>query len=423
MSFQLLDYQRTTVDFGKRTNYALYALEPGLGKSLCALTTAIETKSKTLIIVPTYLALNWKDEIKKFYPEKNVAVLPNKKDFYRPFDDDFIIITYSFLSEAEILFEWADMVVFDECHYLKDAKTKRSEAAHRLVYENSIKRLILLTGTPILNRVYELHSLLSLLHYDPRVEESPFLQKFPTYVHFANHFSFLSEKEIYRGKRKVTIQEWSGSKNTKELQDILSKVMIRFKSEDVLNLPPSEDIHIRVSDVSDEKLLDAFNAFQAIEGNNSVVGGVKRDAAIAKAPITAEYVKNLINNGMQVVVFSDHPDASEEIGRILGCPVVTGQTPNSTRHLYASKFQKGEYDCISATVGSFSTGINLHNAYNMVFNDYPWVPGALKQAKYRIIRVGQQNKCRIHFILGSFQDQYILKKLEDKDVTIKKVLA
>jgi len=422
MSFKLLDYQEKTVQFGVSNPYAIYALEMGLGKSLSSLETAIRTKSKTLIVVPPYLALNWKAEIKKFFPEKNVALLRHKKQFYRPFDDDFVIITYSFVGDAEILFEWADMVICDECQMLKDMKAKRTEAVHRLIYENSISRVLLLTGTPILNRLYELHSLLAIMNYNPRIEESAFLKRFPTYVQFANYFSILSEREIWRGNKKVKIQEWSGHRNTEELKQILAKHMIRFKSSDVLSLPPSEDINVMVDDIDQSSLLMAFEDFRSDPENNSVLPKIKAEAALQKASLTVEYVKGLLETGVQVIVYSDHVASAEKIAHFLGVSAITGETNMDWRMRYANEFQRGESQVLVATIGAFSTGINLQNAFNMVFNDINWVPGNMEQAKFRIVRVGQKNKCKFHYILGSYQDEYILNTVLDKKNTIDAVI-
>jgi SNF2 family DNA or RNA helicase len=55
----------------------------------------------------------------------------------------------------------------------------------------------------------------------------------------------------------------------------------------------------------------------------------------------------------------------------------------------------------------------------MVFNDFPWVPGQLSQAEYRINRIGQEKQCIVHRIIGSPQDHYILKTIESKNAVIK----
>ena len=57
----------------------------------------------------------------------------------------------------------------------------------------------------------------------------------------------------------------------------------------------------------------------------------------------------------------------------------------------------------------------------MVFNDFSWVPGDMLQAEARINRLGQTRPCIYHRLIGSPQDHYILKTIEDKKETIMKV--
>lgn len=422
MSFTLLDFQREAVEFGKKHEYCIYALQMGLGKTACSIVTAVETNSKALIICPAYLALNWQKEIKKFFPEKRVELHRHKDDFYYAFDADFVIATYSFLDHAEILFEWADMVIYDEAQYLKNMNAKRTEAAHRFTYENSTKRCLLLTGTPILNRVHELHSLLSIVEYNPKITESIFLKKFPTYIEFANTFSNLIEYEIMRGNKRVPIKKWEGVKNLDALKRLLSTRMIRKTSAEVLDLMPSKDIFIQVDDKNYPELEKDFRA-SISEIGDKTNSKAKREAAFAKAPLTVQYAKDMIENGYQVIIYSDHVDAAEYIAEKLGQKAVTGTTDMDWRMRKAEEFQKGDLDCIVATIGAFSTGVNLHNAFNMIFNDPPWVPGTMDQAKFRIIRVGQKNECTFHYMIGSPQDEYIYKVLSEKIEVIEKTLG
>lgn len=422
MKLELLDYQKTSVEFAKKTPYCILALEMGLGKTVSALVTSIELNSKTLIVCPTFLCLNWKAEIEKFFPEKVVSLLRHKNDFYFPVDSDFVIIPYSFLHFADILFEWADLVVYDEAQFLKNIESIRGEASHRLTYENSISRVLMLTGTPILNRVYELHSLLCLTQYDPRVVESPFLKRFPNFVEFANHFSHLTEVDIWRGRKKVRVQKWEGVKNLEELKGILSKYMIRFKSEDVLDLPQYQEHFIQVDDQDFPDLLEEFNNFKGDDSNNSVMPKIKARAALAKVPLTIEYVKSLLDKELQVIVYSDHVESAKKIAAAFRVTHIDGNTKDERRMTAATQFQRGETNVIVATIGSFSTGVNLQCAFNMVLNDFPWSVGVLEQAKFRIIRVGQKHRCQFHYMMGSYQDNYIFNRLMEKKEVIKEVL-
>ena len=419
---KLMDFQKKTVDFGVANNYSIYALQQGLGKSFCALATSHETKSKTLVICPAYLRLKWKAEVEKFFPEKTVSILANDKEFYSLWDTDIAIISYHYVGKAGLLFEWADLVVADEAHFLKNMKAKRTEDFHRMIYENSIKRCLLLTGTPIANRVYEFYSLIAICNYDPRIEESSFLERFPSYVDFANHFSTLNEFEIYRGNKRVRVQQWSGYRNVEELKKYLKNCYIRFNSDEVLDLPPYQEIDVPISYEDDLELAEAFEAYTASGEDTSVASDAKARAALAKVPFTAEYVKGLLDQDEQVVVYTDHVEACEELGKLLGVTGITGQTPMPTRQKMANDFQAGKSKVIVATIGSFSTGIDLFSAANMVFNDFNWVPGNMEQAKYRIRRIGQKRRCVFHNIIGSYQDKYIIETLNEKIETIKGVI-
>jgi SNF2 family DNA or RNA helicase len=251
MTLELMPHQNVTVDFGVKNKYIVNALDMGLGKSLTAIESAHRVKARCLIICPAYLKLKWKREVHKFHPGKVVSVLDSPKDFYSLWDTDYCIISYSFIAQAEILFEWADMVVWDEAHFLKEMDTARTLAAHKLVYENNPEYMFLLTGTPIQNRVYEFYSLLCMVHYCPARENNGFLDEFPTYVDFAERYSHLHEYKITVTTKigklaKVPVKQWTGLKNKEELKGWLRGCYIRYNSEDVLDLPEAQDIFVPV---------------------------------------------------------------------------------------------------------------------------------------------------------------------------------
>lgn len=415
-------YQRETIDYGIKNPYIINALEQGLGKTLCSVLNAWETKSKTLIVCPAYLRLKWKKEINKFVPNAVVSLFETDKEFYHLWDTDFAIISYYFAEKAEILFEWADMVICDEAHQIKTMTSKRSEAIHKFVYENSIKRVNLLTGTPIQNRVHEFYSLIALCQYNPKIEESSFLRKYPTYVDFANRFSFLEEYEIRTGSGRRKVQKWSGFQNIDELQSWLKGIYIRIEADSVLNLPPIVPIEVPVRYIDNPELLEAFETFSAKGENNSIQSRVKAQAALATAHFTAEYALNLLEQGISVVVYSDHPAAAELIAKKLGVTHIDGTTKMHIRQMLADRLQSGESDRIVATIGAFSTGIDLFESQNLILNDPPFVPGDLDQVYSRLRRRGQKHRVFVHKMIGSIQSEKIYDLLDEKNKTIKAVI-
>jgi SWI/SNF-related matrix-associated actin-dependent regulator 1 of chromatin subfamily A len=416
----LRDFQLETVEYAIKNPYAILALEMGLGKSLCALEVSDRLKAKTLVVCPAYLKTNWKREVEKWFPDKTVSIFNKGEEIYFPWDSEIVIISYELLAKAESLFAWADLVVADEAHFLKSITSKRSEIFHQFIYENSVSRCLLLTGTPLKNRVHEFYSLIAICNYNPLMIESAFLDRFPNYVNFANFFSYLNEYEIVVGYHKRKVQQWSGLKNAKELGNYLKNIYIRFEAADVLDLPPKVYNDILISETDNPELLEAFNSFNG--ENKSVKPDIKAKAALEKVPFTIKYAESLLESVDKVIIYSDHVLSCEAIAKHFGVTPITGKTTMDNRWVLADRFQNGDAKLIVATIGSFSTGITLTACHHIIFSDLPWVSGDLAQAEARIFRIGQNNTCFFHRLLGSYQDYQILSKLLEKSTVISEAL-
>jgi SNF2 family DNA or RNA helicase len=337
---KLFGYQNESVSFGIKNPYCILGLEPGLGKTVTSLTVAEQTNSKALIICPSYLKLKWKAEIDKFYPGRSVIIVNSSKEIEKLpiFDTDYIILSVALVEKAEPLFKWCDMVILDEATTIKEMKTKRTEAFHRLIYEYSIKRCLLLTGTPIVNRVYEFYSLIAVCNYNPQMEESAFLTRFPSYVDFANYFSYLKEFEMMRGGRRVKIRQWEGFRKDRkpELLNYIKDIYISYKSEDVLDLPPYVNIDVPLNYADMPDLLIEFDSFK--ENYSGAQVSAKAKAALMKAPYTIDYVKGLLESVGQVIIYTDHINSCHEIAKGLNTVGITGETPMKTREIMANEF-------------------------------------------------------------------------------------
>ena len=214
----------------------LLADDMGLGKSLQALTLfAVDVRrglsEKCLIVCPASLKSNWEHEILQFTRGIKVMVIrtdvsgtPIKKETKKKYLEQFaaesgpriLITNYEQLvgMRAEYTAISWDMVIFDEAHMIKNHKAKRTAAAHAL----STRRSILLTGSPILNHVNDLWSLMKRIA--PNEIES--------------YYAFLQRYARYGGYMDKQI---TGIKNEAELRARLQDVMVRRLKEDVLDLP------------------------------------------------------------------------------------------------------------------------------------------------------------------------------------------
>lgn len=422
--FSLKPYQEETVEFCLKNKYSIVALDPGLGKTLVALVVAKKLGARTLVIVPSFLIFNWINEIKKFFPEMVVSVFDSSKRIYPPVDSDIVLTTPDLVQRNEeiynYVFEWAELVIVDEATCYKTMEAKRTDSFHRLIYENSVKRCMQLTGTPIQNRVYELYSLVAICNYNPEIIESTFLNKFPTYIDFADYFSHRVERYVTTKRGRKLVPQWEGKKNISELKSkYLKNIYIRFKSEDVLDLPEELPKDVYMSDIDCGELLEAFEAYN--EENSSVSPKIKKEVALKKVEFTAKYVLEELDRFGSAIVYTDHVEACEELAKKFKVQPIHGGTPVEKRAEIFRKFINGETQVLVATIMSFNTGITATNCNFMVFNDLNWVPGNLEQARRRIRRIGQTKKCHYHYILGSKQDKYILESLEAKEEVIKAV--
>lgn len=419
---QLYDYQKRSVQFALKNKYCILALDVGLGKTLVSLTVGVETNSKMLIICPAYLRFNWKNEIAKFFPHLKVSLYDSKKSIKPVSDEDAIIVSYSLADSCEQFFEWADLVVCDEVHNLKSIKAKRTEAVHKHIFENSIDRVLLLSGTPIQNRVWEFYSLMAICNYNPQLNTPKFLKEFPSYVEFADFFSHRREFEMYKNGRTIKVLNWDGFKNVEILKSHLKGIYIKFRAKDVLlDLPDKIYKDVLISNTENKALLEEFDRLQAQDDMDKIRPPIKALNALSKVDFTIEYVKELLLNTDKVLVYSDHVDAAHALAKGLGVKAITGSMSMKERQSIADEFQNGSLSVLVATIGSFSTGVTLTNCSNMVFNDLPWTPSSVEQAEGRIFRIGQKCVCVIHKVFGSLTDQNINSKLFSKSEIIKNV--
>ncbi|MFK8303565.1 SNF2-related protein [Capnocytophaga stomatis] len=160
---------------------AILADEVGLGKTIEAGILLsqkwAEGKRKILIICPSSLRKQWVNELAdKFYLKAEVLdhISCNKKSkagIKNPFEDGATIkiCSYQFAkkrAEDIQLTSW-DLVVIDEAHYLRNAYKYGNLTAQTI--QNAIKdyKKVLLTATPLQNRLEELYGLVSFI--DPEI--------------------------------------------------------------------------------------------------------------------------------------------------------------------------------------------------------------------------------------------------------------
>lgn len=426
--------QELAIKFAIENKYSILAMPPGQGKTLCAVEMALRLKLNALVVCPSYAKKIWINEFKGQCPEIEITTFSKGDQIYPLWDDGVAILSYSLLLDrtnkedktkrADSLFEWADLIIFDESHNLKESDNQRTVAAHKLVYENRVPYIVLLSGTPIKNRLYELYSQIALCHY--KEDNSTFLDKYPTWVHFANRFSNKTYKVVRTRRGNIPQTTYSGVKNLEELKPILETCYFKLPNKYLHKLPSRVVYNVEADKMrAFPGLVEEFEKFMS--GKDGVMPDIKAQAALSTAKFTGQLAKDLLMKHETVVIFTDHVEAcksiAENLTRQLGTLIspVYGEISVSKREIILEEFQKGLKPVIVATTGTLSTAISLTISNVMIMNDLPWVVGDLDQTECRISRRGQEETCFYYRVMATKQSHRISKILDSKRKDIKAI--
>lgn len=389
----LLPYQEEGVLAIHQHKHFIVADEPGLGKTIQALKACFDMGYRTLIICPAYLRMNWINEIAKFCPYL-----------------EYEVVSYS----TKILPTGFDAVIVDESSYIKNLKAQRTLNVHKYAHKHKPKYLILLNGSPIMNRVEELYSQVTLVY--PNI-----INLYPSVWSWLNRFS--NRKVLKYGSQEYV--KYEGVRNVDELKAILKRCMIRRKANSVLSLPPINQTKVVVKYGQDSKLQAEWDKFCQTGVTD---GTAKKTSAITKAGFTAQYALDLISSGAHpIVIFSCHPDAVEIIkddliNKGIRARGIVGNTAMDKREEILQEFIAGNVEVIVASMKAFNTGWTGTVANHMIFNDVDYVPEQNKQAALRIHRIGQEKPVFYHFIVGSKVDERIIDAVASKKEIIQQVM-
>jgi len=448
-SLQYLPFQKAGIAYLSSHQNSLVGDEMGLGKTIQALGLINLDKSlqTVLIICPASLRLNWKQETEKWLVQKmSIEIADTKKPFPT---SDIVIINYDILRKFHDQLravKW-DLLVVDECHYLKNWKAQRTQqvVGGKKIKAISAKRKIFMTGTPILNRPIELWTTLKFL--DPN--------NWRSFWYFA--------KRYCNGYKTRYGWDLSGASNLEELQDRLRMtIMVRRLKADVLKELPSKrrqvieipangcsriiareqkikqeheqrltELRVQVELArASENETDYNEAVRALKEGNQVafteMSKLRHKTALAKSPFVAEFLKDFIESENKIVCFAHHRDVIATIAKEFGdsCVTLTGENSMEERQVAIDRFQN-DPDCklFIGSIKAAGVGITLTASSHVVFAELDWVPGNLTQAEDRTHRIGQENSVLIqHLVLNNSIDADMAKVLIEKQEIIEKAL-
>ena len=157
----LRPYQQIGVNFLSKAKKALLADEMGLGKSIQSISTVVNLNGKrNLILCPSTLKLNWKNEFEKHFGIDAVVISGTKKQRIEQWSNktsQYFIANYDLLRlDWEAIPKDWDSIIADEVVYLKHNTSSRTKLAKKL---KSPVRLAL-SGLPLENNLMEFQSIM-----------------------------------------------------------------------------------------------------------------------------------------------------------------------------------------------------------------------------------------------------------------------
>jgi len=421
MDFSLLPHQEETLTFIKENKRCLILSEMGTGKTLPILKLAYELSlkgEKSLFICPAFLTKNLESEARKFFPRLGTLIVDKNTsaDSFRRGSKSVAIMSYERMKKCPEFFKEVSCVVFDEAHKIVNPKAGITQAAHYYTDKApKLKYLVGMTGTPLMNKVPDLFSLLALINKDN------FLDKYESYWKFCEHFTF---KRIDRIAGRQVIK-FEGLKNEKELKRELKKASMRHTLKDIGRLPVLKtrevDLACKVPAKKEKEFKDAwsnYSKYADLEDDlNPSYMTMKAFYANLKVKGTVEFSKNLIEEAPDdfVLILTDHVLAARNIAEALNAPCITGEMEATSRFEIAERFQSGgggKY--LVGTIKALGVGLTLTKANRLVFNDLAWNPATNNQAIGRILRLNQDKDCFVYQMNATEVDKNIMEKNMEK---------
>jgi SNF2 family DNA or RNA helicase len=390
----------------------------------------------TLLICPMSVSGNWQREAERFAPSLRVHVhygreRLNGKRFARAARaSDLVVTTYALALRDRETLEASDWhrIVLDEAQNIKTREAKQTRAIRAL----RARHRVALTGTPVENRLSELHSIFEFLNPGLLGSTSSFREQFAT-----------------------PIERWRDGAAAARLRRSTGPFMLRRLKTDkeiIGDLP--EKIEMRVDchltreqatlyqAVVDE-MLERADQVQGIARAGIVLAALVKlkqvcnhpahllkdrsylDGRSGKLARLEEILEEALAEGDRALCFTQFAEfghllrthLQERIGREV--LFLHGGTPKSARDEMVTRFQCDQGPPVFVlSLKAGGTGLNLTAANHVIHYDRWWNPAVEDQATDRAFRIGQRKNVQVRKLtcVGTVEERIDQLIAEKKDL-------
>jgi hypothetical protein len=441
LNASLRPYQQTGLDWLQfLADYRLGGIladDMGLGKTIQTLAHLLTEKSRgrlrrpALVVAPTSVLPNWRQETERFAPGLNVLVLhgPRRsRQFAAIPRADLVLTTYPLLGyDAEVLLaQEYSVLVLDEAQAIKNPRTR----AARLVRELRAEHRLCLTGTPMENHLGELWSLFDFL--------------LPGLLGSEQQFQRLYRRPIERGV--------SAERGAALSRRIAPFFLRRTKDEVAPELPPKTEImravplgeeqldlyesirltmHKQIRQVIHERglersqiaVLDALLKLRQVccDPRLLPLETARGVTASAKLELLLSMLPELVEEGRRILLFSQFTSMLsliESAVQALGISSIKLTGESRDRGTLVERFQSGEVPLFLISLKAGGTGLNLTAADTVIHYDPWWNPAVEAQATDRAHRIGQDKPVFVYklFIEGSVEEKILALQAQKRSL-------
>lgn len=431
LKVELLPYQLDGIAFAVGAGRAILADDMGLGKTiqgvgvaeLLAREAGIE---RVLIICPTSLKSQWRNEIRRFSDRSEQIVSGRAEDRVAQYRQPafFTICNYEqVLRDINAIesCQW-DLIVLDEGQRIKNWEAQTT----RVVKSLRSRYALVLTGTPLENRLEELYSIVQFV--DGRRLGPGF--------RFFNRYRLADENGYVLGYQHLD-----------ELRERLKPILLRRtrdrvakelppRNVEIIRVPLTDEqnsihaAHMRIvrtiakkSFISEMDLLRLRQSLMCcrMAADSTILVDKQNPGVSTKLDAIDELFEQLFEEGdHKAVVFSEWTMMLNEIERLLKKRKIhfvrlEGSVPQQKRQQLVNEFQTSPACRVFLSTNAGSTGLNLQAADTVINVDLPWNPAVLEQRIGRAHRMGQKRPVNVYIMVTEETlEESLLKTIQQK---------
>lgn len=446
------------ITFCRRLPVTLLADDVGLGKTISAgliISELISRSrlSKILVVCPKLLGPQWQEELlSKFNLPSEIATGRDLLDA-DPKETGAVITTYNSarLHLDAIPQDRFQMLVLDEAHKLRNLygvenPPQVAKRFRKALEERRFRFVLMLTATPIQNRLWDLYSLVDLLtvargHQNPFGSEGMFARRFiadnreqarqlrPEARDEFRSIVYGYMSRVRRGDAKLyfpdrTVQMHKVAPTSGELQ------LISAIAEPIQKLNRLAQISILQALTSSPDALMAQLTNMARNGTvpeelaatvRIIVTGMRTSAKLDGLGVLIDKLKRENQERWRLVVFTGRLETQTTIQAFLETHglkvgIINGSSGPRNQETLA-RFRKNPPDChVIVSTEAGSEGVNLQVANVLVNYDLPWNPMIVEQRIGRVQRLASEHASVGVFnimLCGTFEE-YIVGRLMEK---------